>query len=81
MQKLRRYFATYTRATDRTPELLATIDSLEEVEMYGIPGITDAGITKLARLPRLRTLNVSGQSISAAVADAFPAHVKVTWEL
>ncbi len=79
MPKLRRYFASYTRATNRTPELLARIDSLEEVELDGIPGITDAGVVALARLPRLREVKVSGQRVTPAVVDGFPAHVKVSW--
>jgi hypothetical protein len=81
LPKLRKYFASYTKITDRTPEILSRIDALEEVEIYGCPGVTDAGITRLARLPRLREVKVSGQHVSAGVAEAFPPGVKVRWEL
>lgn len=80
LPKLQRYFASYTKITDRTPEILSGIDSLEEVEISGCPGVTAAGIARLARLPRLREVKVSGRNISA-VADAFPPGVKVRWDL
>jgi hypothetical protein len=81
LPKLRKYFASYTKITDRTPELLSRIDSLEDVEIYGCPGVTNAGVVRLARLPHLREVKVSGQNVSAAVVDAFPPGVKVRWEL
>ena len=81
LPKLRKYFASYTRITDRTPEILSGINSLEDVEIVGCPGVTDAGVAQLARLPRLRDLSVSGQRISSAVVEAFPPGVKVRWEL
>jgi len=80
LRKLQRYFASYTKITDRTPEILSGIDSLEEIELYGCPGVTDAGIARLSRLPRLREVKVSGQNVSAGVADVFPPGVKVRWE-
>lgn len=57
---LRKYFASYTRITDRTPELLSGMDSLEEVTFDSCAGLTSAGIAALARLPRLGKLRVSG---------------------
>jgi hypothetical protein len=81
LPKLKKYFASYTKITDRTPEILSGIQALEEVEIYGCPGVTDAGVRQLARLPRLREVKISGQSVSASVADAFPPGVKVRWEL
>jgi Leucine Rich repeat len=80
LPRLRRYFASYTNITDRTPELLSGIDSLEEIEIYGCPGLTDAGVVRLARLPRLRELKISGQHVSSAVVEAFPPGVRVRWE-
>src|SRR5512143_3834380 len=47
LPKLRKYFASYTKITDRTPEMLSQMDSLEHVEIYGCPGITDAGVARL----------------------------------
>ena len=56
---LTRYFASYTRITDRTPELLATIPSLESITLDSCAGVTDTGIAHLARLPRLKELRVT----------------------
>ena len=53
LRELRKYFASYTRITDRTPELLSGMSSLEEVEFSGCAGLTNAGIATLARLPAL----------------------------
>ncbi len=77
LPQLRKYFASYNHITDRTPELLATIPTLEDVTFSACAGITDAGVAKLAALPRLRKVDVSGQGVTAAVAQAFPAHVEV----
>ena len=81
LPKLRKYFASYTKITDRTPEILSEIDALEHVEIHGCPGITDAGVARLARLPRLREVDISGQNVSSLVIDAFPPGVNVRWEL
>jgi hypothetical protein len=59
LPRLRRYFASYTRITDVTPALLATIPTLEEVTLSGCAGITDRGVAALAGLPRLRRVEVS----------------------
>ena len=48
------YFASFTRITDRTPELLSTMPSLEVVTFSGCAALTNAGAIALARLPRLR---------------------------
>jgi hypothetical protein len=58
LPRLRRYFASYTRITDVTPALLATIPTLEEVTLSGCAGITDRGVAALAGLPRLRRVVV-----------------------
>jgi hypothetical protein len=60
LSHLRKYFASYNRITDRTPVLLSGIASLEEVELVGCAGLTDAGVAALARLPRLRRVEVAG---------------------
>ena len=57
---LHRYFASYTRITDRTPEILGGVESLEEVTLHTCAGLTNRGIAALARLPRLRRLEASG---------------------
>jgi hypothetical protein len=41
-------------------------------------GLTNAGVARLAWLPRLRELRVSGKGITSDVADAFSSQVTVT---
>ncbi|MBK7350010.1 MAG: ankyrin repeat domain-containing protein [Gemmatimonadetes bacterium] len=78
MPRLRRYFASYTRITDRTPELLSRVEALEEVEFSSCAGLTDAGLTHPARLPRLRSLKVSGgRRVTGSFAGAFGDGVRV----
>lgn len=80
LPRLMRYFASYTRITDRTPEILATMRSLERVEFSSCADVTSAGVARLARLPRLREVSVSGMpKVSAEVTAAFPANVRVNF--
>jgi hypothetical protein len=75
---LTKYFASYNRITDRTPEMLGGMPSLEEVTFDTCAGLTNAGITALARLPRLRELRVSGMKhVTADVLSAFGPGVHV----
>jgi hypothetical protein len=76
LPKLKKYFASYTKITDRSMEILSRILSLEEISFYGCPAVTNAGVVALARLPRLRKLEVSGPKITSACATAFSPHVK-----
>jgi len=78
---LTRYFASYTRITDRTPELLSGIESLESVTFDSCVGVSNEGLAALARLPGLRELRVSGARITADVVDAFPPSVRVRYSL
>ncbi|MFN8580231.1 MAG: hypothetical protein U0163_04540 [Gemmatimonadaceae bacterium] len=78
---LRRYFVSYNTITDRTPQLLSGMDSLEEIEFSSCAGLTEAGIVALARLPCLRVLRVdSVPRVTAAVRHAFQDHVRVVVE-
>jgi hypothetical protein len=77
LPNLRRYFASYTQITDRTPALLSTMSSLEEITFDSCAGLTDSGIAALAALPRLRQLRVSGRRMTSAVTHAFPPQVSV----
>jgi hypothetical protein len=77
LSKLTYYFNSYTTITDRTPEILSTMDSLERITFDACHGLTDAGIATLARLPRLRELSVAGRGITAAVKRPFPRTVTV----
>jgi hypothetical protein len=81
LPRLRSYFASYTRITDRTPELLSRIDSLEQITLDGCAGVTNAGLVHLARLPRLRELRVSGPRVTADVGRMLPARVRVLYSL
>jgi hypothetical protein len=75
---LTNYFASYNRISDRTPELLSEMPTLEEVTFDSCAGLTDAGIAALARLPRLRKLGVGGMvNVTRAVTGAFGKGVKV----
>lgn len=77
LSRLKRYFNSYTTITDRTPALLSTMDSLEAITFDGCHGLTDAGIAMLARLPRLQTLRVAGNSLTPMVATPFADRVTV----
>jgi hypothetical protein len=57
---LKKYFASYNRITDRTPEVLSGIASLEEVTFDSCAGLTNAGVAALARLSQIRELRVGG---------------------
>jgi hypothetical protein len=69
------YFNSYTAITDRTPELLAGMESLERITFDSCHGLTNPGVARLAHLPRLRELRVSGRGITPDVAAAFPPGV------
>jgi F-box/leucine-rich repeat protein 14 len=60
LPRLKTYYAGATQITDRSLEILGTMASLEGVELYECLHITNAGISQLARLPRLRQLSLSG---------------------
>jgi len=75
---LKKYFVSYNRITDRTPALLSGMPSLEEITFSACAGLTNAGIRHLARLPRLRLLDLGGMpKVTGDVADAFPPQVRV----
>jgi Leucine-rich repeat (LRR) protein len=71
LRHLAEYFNSYTAITDRTPELLSTLESLERVTLDTCHSLTNGGVATLARLPRLRELRVSGRGITPEVARAF----------
>jgi hypothetical protein len=81
LPNLRRYFASYTQITDRTPALLAQMESLEAVTFDSCAGLTDSGVAQLTRLPRLRELRVSGRRLTSAVKGAFSPGVMVHYSL
>jgi hypothetical protein len=71
LRHLTEYFNSYTAVTDRTPGLLSTLESLERVTLDTCHALTNDGVARLARLPRLRELRVSGRGITPDVARAF----------
>ena len=78
LSRLTTYFASYTRITDRTPALLGTMPTLEEITLDTCVGLTDTGIAALAGLPRLRRLSLSGMPrVTREAAARFPGRVAV----
>jgi hypothetical protein len=77
LRHLSYYFNSYTTITDRTPELLSGMASLERITFDTCHGLTNAGVARLARLPRLRELRVSGRGVTSEVVKAFPPRVTV----
>ena len=79
LSRLTSYHASYTRITDRSMEILAGMPSLERVSFYGCPGVTNLGVAALARLPRLREVDISGPNITREGLAVFPADVRVQY--
>jgi ankyrin repeat protein len=80
LPRLKKYFASYTRITDKTPQILSTMDPLEEITFSVCPGLTSAGIATLARLPKLRELEVGGMpNVTQEVTRVFSASVHVKY--
>ena len=78
LRRLKKYFASYTRATDLTPRYLSEIDSLESIDFSSIPGITNVGIAALTRLPCLRELHLGGmQHLDLQALPAFREGVRL----
>jgi Leucine Rich Repeat (LRR) protein len=79
LRKLKSYFNSYTTITDRTPELLSTMDSLEGITFDTCHYLTNEGVGRLARLPHLKKVHASGARITSDVARPFRPDVRVTW--
>jgi hypothetical protein len=77
LSNLSYYFNSYTTITDRTPQILSAMDSLERIAFDGCHGLTNTGVAMLARLPKLRELRVSGKNVTGHIARLFPASVRV----
>jgi hypothetical protein len=70
------------RITDRTPEILSGMTSLEEITFDSCAGLSNAGIAALARLPRLRVLRVESMpKVTADVVAAFDSRVEVKYSV
>src|SRR4030095_14049662 len=60
---LKSYYASKTRITDRSLEILGRMLSLEMIEFWECAGITNAGVALLAGLRRLREITAGGTPI------------------
>lgn len=80
LPRLSKYFASYTRITDRTPELLATIPSLAKIELVSCAGVTNSGVAALASAKGLRELQLSGmQNVTRDATVSFPSSIRVRY--
>ncbi|MFL5245860.1 MAG: hypothetical protein ACJ8FY_27625 [Gemmataceae bacterium] len=78
LSRLKHYYAGQTQITDRSLEILASMTSLEEVEVSACAGISDAGLMHIARLPRLKKVSVDATArVTRAGIAVFPANVRV----
>jgi len=78
--QLRSYYAGLTLITDRSLEILGRMSSLERIEFYECNGITDAGLTYLTGLPRLREVELAGlPGVSLQGTYVFPKHIRVRY--
>jgi hypothetical protein len=75
---LRFYYAGMTKITDRSLEVLAGMESLEEIELWQCAGVTTEGVGRLAVLPRLRRVSLDGlANVGREVVLRFPGQVRV----
>lgn len=58
-------------------DVISTMDSLERITFDTCHGLTNAGVARLARLPKLRELRVSGRGVTPDLRAAFPSRVEV----
>jgi hypothetical protein len=78
LSRLRQYYAGQTRITDRSLEILGGMMSLEDVALSACPGITNAGLVHIAKLPHLKQVSVDASAgVTRAGLAAFPPHVHV----
>jgi hypothetical protein len=78
--ELKYYYAGLTRITDRSLEILGSMSPLEQVDLYECNGVTDAGLTFLAKLPNLREVHLD--SLPGVTLDGtrvFPGSVRVSY--
>ncbi len=81
LPRLKTYYAGQTHITDRSLEILSKMETLERIILSACPALTNAGIAKLASLPRLSELGLEYLAgISRDVLGSVPARVRVTFE-
>jgi len=60
--------------------MLAGMSSLEQIELWACLNVSDAGVAKLARLPRLRQITLDGNpGVTPNAASHFPSGVRVKY--
>jgi len=80
LSNLRTYYAGMTQITDRSLEILGRMPSLEKLEFWQCMALTGDGFSHLARLPRLREVEVHGSPhVSRKIAGLFREHVRVRY--
>ena len=80
LRQLRTYYAGKTLITDRSLEILGRMTSLEKLEFWQCAGVTNAGVTFLAALPRLRELTLDGlPGVTREAIALFPERVRVSY--
>jgi hypothetical protein len=80
LAKLKWCHAAGTNITDRSLAILATMTSLETIDVHGCAGITDAGVMLLAALPRLKEVMVGQcRHVTSAAAAALEPRVRVKY--
>jgi hypothetical protein len=77
--RLKTYYAGSTRITDKSLEILGRMETLEKAEFWECGGITNAGLTHLARLPHLKEVGLSSPNITREGVAVFPTNVKVDY--
>ena len=81
LSHLKSYYAGMTKITDRSLEILSGLITLECLEFWEVAGITDDGLTALAKLPGLREVSIGGCShVTRAGVARFAPHVRVKYE-
>ena|ERR1035438_5150388 len=81
LSKLKTYYAGKTRITDHSLEILSRMQSLEKLTFWQCAGITDAGVSLLVRLRKLREVHLEGDmpQVTPEGTAVFPAHVRVDY--
>ena len=78
LRKLRTYYAGMTQITDRSLEILGSMEAFENLEFWQCRAITDAGVANLAALPRLQRIEVhSSPNVSRKIRQLFRESVRV----
>ena len=78
--RIRYYYAGLTLITDRSLEILGRMPSLEQIEFFECRGITDAGLSFLVALPKLREVALDSlPRVTLAGTKVFPAGVRVKY--